>query len=628
MISHKQASKSKLHKNKENPPKGDVKSTLAKESRLEKFTSRMLSDLLRELPVAVVLYQDDGMIYDCNNLACRMFGYSREEMQKLRQTELLPKIFLRIVPDPFIQENITNGEFIWVSRRRKDGTIFQCEQSSKLIVSGGKEFCLTCYRQFETLGVSEQKSFMSKELSTALTVNTPFCVQTWQEINGELRLIGFNPTLEGYTEGKIKDYTGCTVHDLYATRGRNDVVDLIYETYRKKGMLRIETFCDFLIPGNERFVDTVSFFVTPNILVQYIEDVTEQRKALAALKESEERFRALFLGSPVPVMTWRYTNGEFILDEYNLAMNKFTSGKISDLLGAGAKQLFSANPEICEDIQICFNEHKIVQRQTMVVFSGDERHLSITHAYVPNNLVLTHIHDITDQKRAEDELLRYQQELSNLYEKHLNVLEHERQRISQELHDGIGQYLSTIKVSTENLLLSNVEKMDRQSMEEQLRANIALLKEAIMDVSKVSMDLRPSILDDLGLIATINWFLREFGKVYKNIMIEKNVSLEDSEIPQNIKIVIFRVLQEAMNNIVKHSNADHVQIFMHKTVDALEFIIKDNGMGFDVPKMQKNRCGLGIASMRERVAFSQGRFSIESDEGRGTIVKFVWPLNG
>ncbi len=628
MISHKQASKSKLHKNKETPPKGDVKSTLAKESRLEKFTSRMLSDLLRELPIAVVLYQHDGMIYDCNNLACRMFGYNREEMQELRQTELLPKIFLRIVPDPFIQENITNGEFIWVSRRRKDGTIFQCEQSSKLIISGGKEFCLTCYRQFETLGVSEQKSFMSKELSKALTVNTPFCVQTWQEINGELRLIGFNPTLEGYTEGKIKNYTGCTVHDLYATRGRNDVVDLIYETYRKKGMLRIETFCDFLIPGNERFVDTVSFFVTPNILVQYIEDITEQRQALAALKESEERFRALFLGSPVPVMTWRYTNGEFILDEYNLAMNKFTSGKISDLLGAGAKQLFSANPEICDDIQTCFNENKIVQRQTMAIFSGDERHLSITHAYVPNNLVLTHIHDITDQKRAEDELLRYQQELSNLYEKHLNVLEHERQRISQELHDGIGQYLSTIKVSTENLLLSNAEKMDRQSMEEQLRANIALLKEAIMDVSKVSMDLRPSILDDLGLIATINWFLREFGKVYRNMEIEKHISLEDPEIPQNIKIVIFRVLQEAMNNIAKHSHADRIHVGMRKTKDAIEFIIKDNGVGFDVSRMQKNRCGLGIASMRERVAFSQGKFSIESDEGSGTALRFEWPLNG
>jgi signal transduction histidine kinase len=469
---------------------------------------------------------------------------------------------------------------------------------------------------------------MSKELSKALTINTPFCVQTWQEINGELRLIGFNPTLEGYTKGKIKDYTGCTVHDLYAARGRNDVVDLIYETYRKKGMLRIETFCDFLIPGNERFVDTVSFFVTPNILVQYIEDVTEQRQALAALKESEERFRALFLGSPVPVMTWRNTNGEFILDEYNLAMNKFTSGKISDLLGAGAKQLFSANPEICEDIQVCFNENKIVQRQTMVMFSGDERHLSITHAYVPNNLVLTHIHDITDQKRAEDELLRYQKELSNLYEKHLNVLEHERQRISQELHDGIGQYLSTIKVSTENLLLSNAEKMDRQSMEEQLRANIALLKEAIMDVSKVSMDLRPSILDDLGLIATINWFLREFGKVYRNIEIEKQITLEDPEIPQNIKIVIFRVLQEAMNNIAKHSRADCIHISMHKTKEAIEFIIKDNGVGFDVSRMQKNRCGLGIASMRERVAFSQGKFSIESEEGSGTALRFEWPLNG
>ncbi|HQH99888.1 MAG TPA: PAS domain S-box protein [Deltaproteobacteria bacterium] len=599
-----------------------------RETEPGKCTREMMPLLLNELPVAVVLYRDDGAVSDCNDTALRLFGYSRREMTELRHSDLLPRIFLKITQGPFTRENTTNGEFIWVCRRRKDGTVFQCEQSSKMITLDGQDFCLMCYRQSDSLSMPERNPSIESKISRVLTLDNPFCIQTWQEINGELHLIGFNPTLEEYTVGKIRDYTGRTVHEFYGQRGRMDVVDSIYEVYRNRGMLRIETFCDFLVTGNERHVDTVSFFVPPNMVVQYIEDITEQRKALLSLKESEERFKALFLGSPIPVMTWRHSENDFVLIEYNYALQKLAGEKVSDLLGAGCSQLFRDYPGIIGDMRRCFEEKTIVHRNTKfrMMLSGEEKLLAVTFAYVPNDLVLTHIHDITDQKKAEDELIRYQQELSNLYEKHLDILEHERKRISQELHDGIGQYLSTIKVSTENLLASSSSKLDREKLEERLRSNIALLKEAIIDVSRVSMDLRPSILDDLGLIATINWFLREYGKVYKDIKVEKDIRVEDSEIPQKIKIVVFRVLQESMNNIAAHSKASLVRIAMHKEGDALEFSVADNGRGFDLTDLQKSRCGLGIAGMRERVTFSQGRFCIESSRGKGTVIRITWHL--
>lgn len=593
------------------------------------ITQAMLSLLLNELPVAVILYHSDGTIFDCNDMALSLFGYSRDEMRALRHSDLLPKIFLRVAQDSFTRENTTNGEFIWVSRRKKNGSVFQCEQSSKMLSLNGRDFCMTCYRYSESISIPEKNPAIEDTMNLVLKLDNPFCVQTWQEVNGELRLIGFNPTLEGYTAGRIRDYTGRTVHELYAERGRMDAVEFIYETYRNKQTLRMETYCDFLIPGNERDVDTVSFFVPPNMLVQYIEDITEQRKALASLKESEERFRALFLGSPVPVMTWRYANSDFVLIEYNYALRQFAGEKVSDLLGAGCAQLFSEYPEIIEDMHRCCAQRTIVHRFTKyrMMFTGEEKYLAVTFAFVPNDLVLTYIHDITDQKRAEEELIRYQQELSDLYEKHLDILEHERKRISQELHDGIGQYLTTIKVSTENLLVSNRGNLDRQRLDERLRSNIALLKEAIMDVSRVSMDLRPPILDDLGILATINWFLREYGKVYRNIRVEKDIPLDDADIPPKIRIVVFRVLQEAMNNVARHSGADLARISMRKNGDAIEFSVVDNGKGFDPIKMQKNRCGLGIAGMRERVTFSQGLFSIESSEGSGTAIRITWPLN-
>jgi signal transduction histidine kinase len=257
---------------------------------------------------------------------------------------------------------------------------------------------------------------------------------------------------------------------------------------------------------------------------------------------------------------------------------------------------------------------------------NEEKHLGITHAYVPGDLVLTYITDITEQIQAEAEILRYQKQLSSLYEKQVDIIEHERKRISQELHDGLGQYLSTIKVSAENLLVNNGAGIDRRLLDDQLRSTIALLKEAITDVSKISMDLRPSILDDLGIVATINWFLREFSKVYTNIRVDKDLSVEDAQIPQPIKIVAFRVLQEAMSNIAQHSAADQAQICMRKAGETLEFVIRDNGRGFDATELQKSCSGLGIAGMRERVSFSRGVFTVESNKGKGTVVRVCWPL--
>lgn len=601
-----------------------------KASRDENVTSTIMSDMFQELPFAAILYRHDGTIHDCNKAACRMFGYSRPEMRALNHADLLPENFLRIMPSHFSFEVTTKGEFLWVCRRHRDGTIFQCEHSSKIIRADGVDYYFSCYRRTESGAMASPDLMVKHASADSPLVSAPICIFTWQEIDGELRLIGYNPAMDELTEGRIRQYAGSTAHELYEHRGRSDVIEIMYRVFRQRGTIRMETYCDFLLPGNDRFVDSVTFFMAPNLLIQFIEDITERRQALADLRESEERFKALYVGSPIPVMTWKHTGGDFILFGCNEALEAFTESRVAQLIGTSAGVVCRSYPEIGDDIRRCFETGTVVRRNGSLRLSAndEERQLVFTHAYVPGELVLTYINDITEQKQAEAELMRYQRQLSDLYEKHLDVLERERQRISQELHDGIGQYLSTIKVGTENLLLNNISEMSRQSVDEQLRANIALLKEAIMDVSKISMDLRPSILDDLGIVATINWFLREFGTVYRGITVEKDLSVQDARIPQHIKIVAFRILQEAMSNIAQHSGADRVEIRMREAGGTLEFTIRDNGTGFDVAQLQKESYGLGIAGMRERVSFSQGAFSIESTKGKGTVVRVEWPLSG
>ena len=133
-------------------------------------------------------------------------------------------------------------------------------------------------------------------------------------------------------------------------------------------------------------------------------------------------------------------------------------------------------------------------------------------------------------------------------------------------------------------------------------------------------DLWPSVLDDIGIVATIDWYCREFGINHPGVGIEKDVRLIEEGVPASAKIVIYRVMQEALSNIVKHSQASDVFLSLNKSDHRLEFIIRDNGIGFDWEEAITKRSpwgGLGLRSMKERTESSGGLFGVESVKGRG-----------
>jgi signal transduction histidine kinase len=151
-----------------------------------------------------------------------------------------------------------------------------------------------------------------------------------------------------------------------------------------------------------------------------------------------------------------------------------------------------------------------------------------------------------------------------------------------------------------------------------------MVRAGIDETRRIMANLRPSVLDDLGILATLSWFCREFQKVHPHIQVRKETNLEEKEIPDPLKTVIFRLLQEAMNNIAKHSRSESVQLALSKENQALVFSIQDNGVGFD---LRTSRRGLGLASMKERVEASGGRFRVDSAEGLGTFIQAAWPLS-
>jgi len=234
-------------------------------------------------------------------------------------------------------------------------------------------------------------------------------------------------------------------------------------------------------------------------------------------------------------------------------------------------------------------------------------------------------------RKSYDELERRVKERTNelesLSSKLLSAQEEERKRIAGDLHDGIGQSLSAAKFVVETVL-EQLNGATRYSQEiKPLESLVPMLQKASEEVRTIVMNLRPSVLDDLGIIATIGWFCRQFRTVYSAIDVEESVNIQEKDVCDPLKTTIFRVLQEAMNNVAKHSNASSVRLSLEEKDDTIRLIIQDNGQGFDIEhllSLNASERGFGITSMKERTELSGGVFHIMTSQGKGTVIRAYW----
>jgi len=238
-------------------------------------------------------------------------------------------------------------------------------------------------------------------------------------------------------------------------------------------------------------------------------------------------------------------------------------------------------------------------------------------------MTLGNIVDVTEQRNAEIALDCLQCDKKVLSEKLLIAQESERKQISAELHDSIGQSMSAIKFGVENALHDHGMVMPKP-VRTCLVTTIGKLCQTIDEIRRISMNLRPSMLDDLGLLATISWFCREFRVLFPKLDIDVHIGVEESGIPTPLKVVIFRILQESMNNVGKHARATRVTLRLARRDDRIVFEVADNGRGFATNGISTGQ-GFGLGSMRERVSLSGGRLTIDSDRGTGTVICADWP---
>lgn len=232
------------------------------------------------------------------------------------------------------------------------------------------------------------------------------------------------------------------------------------------------------------------------------------------------------------------------------------------------------------------------------------------------------IRNITERKQAESNLKESSEQLRELSRHLQKVREEERLRIAREIHDELGQQLTGLKMDIAWLMRKTGQ--DNPVIKEKFNDALLLVDKAVKSIRRISTELRPSVIDDLGLNAALEWQVDEFGR-RMDVEIEYGNSFDDNNIHPDISIGIFRILQESLTNIVKHAAAKKVKINIGQQDNVIRLTVEDDGIGFDTNARQ-HQLTFGLIGIKERTSMLQGECAIYSKQGEGTRIEVSIPL--
>jgi PAS domain S-box-containing protein len=355
--------------------------------------------------------------------------------------------------------------------------------------------------------------------------------------------------------------------------------------------------------------------------VAFFTDITARKAAEEALRESEERFRGLSNASLEGIMI--HDQG-LILDANMAFARLFGYEQPEELIGKYGVDFIIA-PEsrvtILKRMQEKGTEplELACLRKDGTTFSGETDSRSVR--YLGHNASVVSCRDITERKRAEEALRRSLEQLRALAARLQNIREEERKRVAREIHDQLGQALTAIKLDLSSLVRDLPAKLNH--LAKRSSPILHLVDEAIQTVRRISTELRPGMLDDLGLVATIEWAAEAFeGRTGTKCRLD--LPREEIAIDPTVATAVFRIFQETLTNVARHASASEVEVRLAKIDNDLILEVLDNGKGFAEASLSSGE-SLGILGMRERALLFGGELEISSASGEGTKVRVRIP---
>jgi PAS domain S-box-containing protein len=360
----------------------------------------------------------------------------------------------------------------------------------------------------------------------------------------------------------------------------------------------------------------------------YMWDIDQRKEAEKTLKFSEARFRELFshMSSGVALNEYVSDLDEIVLKDMNEAGFRIT--QIIDKEKAIGKNILSVFPaannmNLTYDMKKVWRSGKSVRLST-VHFSDDRIDLYIDYYIykLPSGEIVLVFDNITERILAEQNIWHKYEEIKKLSRHLETVREEERKMIARDLHDDLGQILTAVKMDIS--WIRNKIPVEKIGIKKRSESAIQIVDQAIQSIRRISSELRPVILDDLGLFETLIAHIRDYENRFK-IIVKYKFPETESKLKPDQQISVFRIIQEALTNTARHSGASAVDLDIREKDDNLKILIRDNGTGIPDQKLYSTD-SFGLISMRERVLQWGGRINISGKENEGTSISISIPI--
>ena len=347
-----------------------------------------------------------------------------------------------------------------------------------------------------------------------------------------------------------------------------------------------------------------------------------------ALHTSEMRYRRLFETAQDGILILNARTGQ--IDDANPFLTDMLGYSREQLLG---NKLWEAGP--FKDIEASKAKFRKLQREAYVRYEDlplettDGRSINVefvSNVYLVDDIkvIQCNIRDITKRKVAEKRSAEYSRKLQVLSRRLVNTQETERRHLARELHDEIGQALTVAQLNLQAVLQTPVSKPQTRRLTESL----TVIERVLEQVRDIALNLRPLMLDDLGLEAALPWFAKRQAAL-TGLKCKIQIDPLERRLDSVIETECFRVVQEALTNVSRHAQAQRVTVELRQEEGHLHLRVRDDGVGFEVlPVRQKAVLGasLGLLSMEERAALAGGQLEFKSAPGQGTEVHAWFPL--
>lgn len=401
-------------------------------------------------------------------------------------------------------------------------------------------------------------------------------------------------------------------------------------------------------------IDWANIRLSDETMVGIGMDQRERKKSEAALRQSEAKFSKAFYSSPTFLFISELETGVFI--EVNNAYCKMIDYTREEMIGRSSVELgIISAPQRSELIRKLKGAGRLQDMELQITTRTGEAKICLFAAepmeYQGRSCLIYSGFDITARKHADEILNGYREQLErevsnrtaeiqtqyaqleelNLLVKKMaqhtiRAMENDRRALSKEIHDSIGGSLAAVKFMLETRLLD----FDRSPPDGimSIEKIIGHLAEAIQESRRISYQMRSLVLDDFGLVAALSENFKKFKEIYPQIDIVSKIEISEEGISDEIKTVVYRVVQEALNNIGKHSGANSAAITLSDSKEQISLRIEDDGCGFDLTEMMgayQPLQGYGMHSMKERVEICKGTFEVTSAPGKGTVLSASIP---